>query len=209
MSEHNALAAGGLGFAGLSIAALALMPPPPGGKSSAAHVRHYFATHSANIRAASALSILAALLLLCLFAALRRRLAGADLLFAGGVITSAVAVLGGLLQSGLALGQPHLGNDGVLALFWVERTVFYVAPPLAITAAAVGAMLAFRSQLPGWLTGLSGLLAVVAAVGGITNTVSDNDAGGAIGLIGFLLTIIWAAATSIVVLRDRVTPSAP
>ncbi len=203
MSERNDAALGGLVFATLSIVALAVMPPPPAGDASAATVRAYFAEHSTAIRVASVLSILGALGLLALVSLLRRRLPGtaADVLYAGGLVTTTVAVVGGVLQAGLAQSQPRLADTGLLASFGIERMVFYAAPPLGMTAVAAAAAIAFRGVWPSWLAMGSAVLAAVALVGGILNVVTDTGAGGVVGLAGFVLTIVWAASTAVVALR--------
>jgi hypothetical protein len=204
MYERRYGALGGVVFAVLSVAALATMPKPPDADASAATVRHYFAAHSGAIRAGSVLAALAALGFLALVATLRRRVDGsaADTLFAGGAVVAAVAILGAVLQAGLASAQSRLADPGVLGAFTAERMVFYVAPAVATIIVGLSAAVAFRGALPGWLVAASGLLGLVAMVAGIATMVSESNAAGAIGLVGFILTILWSAATAVVLLRE-------
>lgn len=197
---------GGLVFAAVGIVAAVLLPPPPAADAGAPTLQHYFGAHSAAIRAASTLSALGALALIPFFSALRDRLPGVagGAVYGGGLITVAVSVLGDVLQAGLANAHARLDGAGLLAFFGIERGVFYVAPAVTTVAVASAAAVAFRAAgLPFWLTGLSGLLAVFSTAGAVATLVSESTAAGGIGLAGFILVIVWTAATSMVVMRER------
>jgi hypothetical protein len=204
MRKVDAGAAGGLVFAVLSIIALAVLPPPPKAAASSGTVRHYLVAHSAAIRSASAVSVVAALALLPFFAAVKRRLTSpsGDTLFAAGILTCAVSVAGSALQAGLANAQGRLADDGLLTFYAVERIVFYVGPALTVGAVAAAAAVGYRHRLPNWLCAASAVLAAVAVLGGIASLVSESTAAGGIGLAGFVLTILWVAASSVVLLRE-------
>jgi hypothetical protein len=190
--------------------ALALLPPPPDANSTSAAIRQYLEGHAGAIRVACVLSALGALALLPFFACLRRRLdsTAGDTLFSAGTVTVVAGVMGSILQAGLVNAQHRLGAGSLLSYFAIERMVFYVAPAVAVAAVGAAAAVAYRGRLPGWLMALSGLLAAVATVGGVANLASDGRAAGGIGLPGFLLTIVWVAASAVVLLRAPAPVSA-
>ena len=208
MRRGVSAAAGGLAFSVCGVAALALAPPPPMAASSAVTVRHYLALHATAIRSAAVVSALGALTLLPFLVALRRRLAGTagDTLFAAGILTCAVSILGSVLQAGLVNAQPRLTDSGLLAFFSVQRDVFYVGPPVLVSVMAAAAALAYRGIRPAWLVGLSALLGLTGLVGGASSFYSEGTAAGGVGLAGFLLTIGWCAASSVYLLREEPVP---
>lgn len=197
---------GGIVFAACSIIGGALLPKPPAPDSSAATVHHYFAAHHDALLAGSMLAALAAVALLPFLAALRSRLApsriAADTAFAAGTALVGCAVLGALLQAGMAHVAARLDASAVLAGYGLERMVFYVVPPflvLVLTAAVASA-----GELPGWLRGFSGVLSVITLVAAVSGLLAGSDAGTALGLVGFGLTIVWTVCTSAVLLRSPV-----
>ena len=204
MSSRAPAAAGGLVFSLLSVAALAVLPPPPKADAAAHTVRHYFDAHSGTIRAASAVSIIGALALLLLCASLKRRLesTAGDALFAAGTVTASVSILGSALQAGLANAHTRLSDDGLLTFFSIERVTFYVTPAVTVALVGAAAAVAFRGRMPVWLVGWSAALGAVAVIGGVINVVDESTAGGGLGLVGFIMTIVWSAASAIALMRQ-------
>jgi hypothetical protein len=202
-TRTDRLALGGLVFAICGAVSAAFLPKPPDVDASARSVRSYLG-HTDRILTGSVLSVLAAVSFLVFLAALRSRVEGAygrAVVAAGGAL-GAVTVLGATLQAGLVHAQPRLDGSAVLGGFAVMRAVFYVSPPCLMIVVAGAVAVAGRS-LPAWTRGLSALLAVVAAVGSVLLLTSTSSVATGVGLAGFLLTIVWAAATSITISAGR------
>lgn len=207
-------AAGGLVFAVCTVAALVTTPPPPAADASAATVRSYLTGHHGALLAGCALAAVGSVAMLPFLVALRGRLRAtplaADTLLAGGIVTVVAGLFGPVLQAGLVHAEPRLEGSALLALFAAQRAVFYVAPPFGAAVATGAVAAAYRAgALPRWLFGLSGLLTVLAVAGGVSVLLTASTWAGGIGLAGFLVTIGWAAATAVVLLRDPSPEPAP
>lgn len=200
MRERAVAAAGGATFVLISLGAGPLLPQPPSGHPSAADVATYFTRHHSAIVAGSVLAAVAAVALLPMLVALGAQaggLAGRTVQASGSVLV-AVAVIGAVLQVGIASHATGLDHMSLLAGFTVERAVFYSGPALA---SALLALAAACGRFPSWYRALSAVLGVVAIVAGIGQLGWDNSTSSAGGFGGFLLTIAWAAATVFVVVR--------
>jgi hypothetical protein len=208
MSDARLGGAAGLVFVALGIASGPLLPQPPAAGADAATVLHYFAGHETRIVTASTLATAAAISLAFFFGALAARLTAdrvaARMVSVGGGIVVAVSVLGAIGQAAVARGADGLGASAALrAAFQIERGIFFVAPAVAMVIVALAAARGVRrTGGPTWLSALSALLAVVALAGGLAGVASGASAVTGIGFAGFLLTIGWVLAASVVLLRE-------
>lgn len=207
MSESRYGAAGGLTFVALSVLGGATLPKPPDATASAGTIATYLVHHQHRIELASAAAALAALGLLVLVAYLRERVSAnqlaARLLLAGGSVLVTIGLVGALVQGMIAQVSDRLHGDSLLLAFALERATFYIGPAFGVvlltTAFARGAATA---QLPQWLGGLALLVGAVGLVAGVGQTTSTAPAFAAAGFAGFVLTLIWVAATSVTLVRE-------
>jgi hypothetical protein len=202
MSERRGGFAFGLVWAVLSIGAGALLPSPPGADADAATVLAYFAGNQSHVVVASAISAVAALALVPFFASLASRMDdgwAANLARAAGSVVVTTALLGGVLQVGLAKSASSLGaSTALLSAFMVDRAVFFIAPPLATSVVLAAAFVGLRRPAaPRWVGLLAGVIALVAVAGGAAGMVSATKAVTTVGFGGFLLTIVWVGVASI------------
>ncbi|MGN6608461.1 MAG: hypothetical protein ACTHMS_15805 [Jatrophihabitans sp.] len=202
MSDRRAALLGGAVFVLVGVGAGPLLPPPPSGHPSAAHVADYFADHHSTVVAGSTLAAVAAVALLPLLVALGRSVGGAagSSVRTGGGALVAIGVLGGVVQAGLAAHASDLDPSALLAAFTLERAVFYAGPALVVAGVALAAA---AGASPTWHRALSALLGVVALAGGVVQLTSTSGAATGLGFAGFLLTVVWVAATMFVLWRAR------
>lgn len=207
MSDRRQGAIGGLVFVVLSVLGGATLPKPPAPAASAATLGSYFTGHQHRIELAGAASALAALGLLVLVAHLNARLAtdplAARLVLAGGSVLVTTGVLGGMVQALVAQVADRVHGDTLVLAFGLDRAVFYVAPGFGVILLMAGfARAAAGARLPQWLGGLALLVAAIGLVAGVGQLVSTSTALAAAGFVGFVLTVVWAAATSVTLLRE-------
>lgn len=207
-------ALGGLLFVVSSIVAGIVLPPPPDGDVAPARARAYFLDHRGGLRVAVVLTAIAVLGLAVFFAMARQRIAEtdrgrgvADAFFAFGLLTVAAALAGTLAQA-LPIAQTRaLGDDAVLVLFRLERTVFYTGPALTSTGwLLAGAAAARLGTFPRW----TAALAVVAGVAGLLAGLLDlagTSVSGALGFAGFLLTAAWVVVAALTMVRPAAEPA--
>jgi hypothetical protein len=202
MSDRRAGFAGGLLWALLSIGAGILLPAPPGADADAPTVLAYFAGNQTHVVIASTLSAIAALALVPFFASLAGRMEDAwasDLARMAGSVVVATGLLGGVVQAGLARSASSLGaSPALLSTFIVDRAIFFIAPPLAVSVVLAAAFIGLRRPVaPRWVGILAGVIALVALVGGTAGVISATKAFTTVGFGGFILTIVWVGTASI------------
>ena len=202
MFERRGGYASGVLWALLSIGAGILIPPPPAADANAATILAYFAANHSHIVIASTISAVSALLLIPFLVSLTTRFDDPSAAHVGrvaGAVVITAGLLGGVLQVGLARSAASLGaNSTMLLAYTVDRAVFFVAPPLAISVVLVPAFIGLRrASSPRWISVSAGVMGVVALVGGVAGMLSTAKATTAIGFGGFLLTILWVGSTSI------------
>lgn len=200
MRERVVAAAGGAAFVVISLATGPLLPQPPSGHPGGALVASYFAEHHSALVAGSVLAAVAAVAVLSLLVALGALtggIAGRTVQAAGSVLVG-VALLGAVLQAGLAAHAADLDHATLLAAFTIERAVFYTGPALAT---ALVALAAATGRFPAWYRALCVILGALGSVGAVTQLAWDNRTVTDIGFGGFLLTVVWVALTTVVVLR--------
>jgi hypothetical protein len=202
VSDRRAGFAGGLVWAVLSIGAGILLPAPPGADADAQTVLSYFAGNQTHVVVASTLSAIAALALMPFFVSLGGRMEdawAANLARTAGSVVVATGLLGGVVQAGLARSASSLGaTPALLSAFVIDRAVFFVTPPLAVSVVLTAAFIGLRRPAaPRWVGILAGFIALVALVGGTAGVVSATNAFTAVGFGGFILTIVWVGTASI------------
>lgn len=202
MSERRGGYASGVLWALLSIGAGILIPQPPAADANAATILAYFGDNHNHIIIASAISALSALLFIPFLVSLTTRFddpSAAHIGRVAGAVVIMAGLLGGVLQAGLARSAASVGaNSTMLFAYTVDRAVFFVAPPLAISVVLVAAFIGLRrTSSPRWIGVSAGALGVVALAGGVAGILSTAKATTPIGFGGFLLTILWVGSTSI------------
>ena len=199
MADRIAAAGGGL-FVLCGLSAGPMLSKPPAPDASAVDVRAWFLHHHDGIVAASLLSVLGALGLMLLVAGLRRR--GSTLVTLAGGLVVTMGVLGGLLQAATAQLALRTDDDRVVgAAYALERAVFFDAP--AVTTLVL--LAAAAAVLPRWLGGLGIAIGLLGLVAGMGDLARRGGFPAAFGLSGFLLTVLWVAAASVVLGRDGST----
>lgn len=201
MSDRRGFA-GGLLWAVLSIGAGVLLPQPPAANADAATVLAYFAGNQTHVVVASAISAIGSLALVPFFVSLAGRMGdawAANVARVAGAIVVTTGLLGGVLQAGLARSAPSFGaSPTLLSAFMVDRAIFFVAPPLAVSVVLGAAFAGLRRPAaPRWVGLLAGVVAVVSLAGGTAGVVSTSKAFTTAGFGGFILTVAWVGATSI------------
>jgi hypothetical protein len=202
MSDRRAGFAGGLLWVVLSIGAGVLLPQPPAANADAPTVLAYFASNNSHVMIGSALSAIGALFLVLFVVSLAGRMQdvwASNLARTAGAVVVTVSLLGGVLQAGLAKSASSLGaSASLLSAYLVDRVIFFVAPPLAVSVLLVAAFLGLRRPAaPRWVGLLAGVIALAALVGGIAGIFNANTAFSTVGFAGFILTVVWVAAASI------------
>jgi len=114
-------------------------------------------------------------------------------------------LLGGVLQAGLARSASSLGASAtLLSAYMVDRAIFFLAPPLAVSVVLAAAFLGLRRPAaPRWVGLMAGVVALIAFAGGTAGMVSAAKAFTTFGFGGFLLTIVCVGAASIALGRPR------
>ena len=206
MADRAAAAGGGL-FVVASLAAGPILPQPPGAGASAAAIRSWYVDHHDAVVTASLLSVVGALGLVLLVAGLRQRRQdtwGSVIGIGGGLLVT-MGVLGGLLQAAAAQVAPRLTDDGaVSAVYAVQRAVFFDGPPVVVPLLLGASAL----TLPRWLGALGAGIGVLGLVAGLADLAQRDGAPTALGLSGFLLTVLWVALTSWALAREGGTSRA-
>jgi hypothetical protein len=125
---------------------------------------------------------------------------------AGGILLAVGAVLGTADQAATVYHADSLDPNTVRAL-WdlsVFGFVFFMAG-FAVLAGASGVLGVRARALPGWLGAYSllaaGFVFVVGLVGSFSETGAFSPSDGALGLIAFLLFILWLLGMGVVLFR--------
>ena len=195
---------------------------PPGFDDSAAQVQAFVQDHHGELQAAIALQFAAiaafAWFLGSVFYRLRAaepaaRLSAAAL--AGGVLLAVGGLTGSAAGGAAVYHADTLGADSVLALW--DLSVFcylFFAVGFSVLAGATGVLALRSAALPALLGAYSALAAAYAFIVGVIGSFSETGAfspsDGALGLIAFLLFVIWLLATGMTLTRNpRVAVGTP
>lgn len=200
----SALAAAGLLYPVLTVAAFAVFPEPPGGDVSAAHDPAWLAAHTGSAIAQSYVRAVAAIGFIALSVAVARRLGGgrglSQLAVAGGaacgcfLLASQAAVLAACLASRAHLDAATVRpfdvlNEALLSLSSLPAVLLFAAAAVGLHQAA---------DAPRWLVVLTAVGAPLALLDALSY---DDGPLAALGLIGLAYFLVWSLATAATLLR--------
>jgi hypothetical protein len=197
---------------------------PPGFDETAGQVQSFLQEERGAVQAAVAFQFAALVTFAWFLGSVFYRLRDAE---PGGARLSAAALVGGVLvaagglvgSAGGGAAVYHvdtLGADAVLAL-WdlsVFGFLFFLAG-FTVLAGATGALALRSGALPALLGGYSVLAGAYALIVGVVGAFSETGAfspsDGALGLIAFLLFLVWLLAMGLVLAREPrgTSPPAP
>jgi hypothetical protein len=133
---------------------------------------------------------------------------------AGGLVLIIGAMIGTSAQAAATYHAASLDANTVRGLW--DLSVFgflFFMVGFAVLAGASGALAIHAKALPGWLCVYSVLAAAYAFVVGLVGSFSETGAfspsDGALGLVAFLLFIVWLLAMGITLVRDPRAAPAP
>ena len=187
----------------------------PALNATPSHLREYFLRNGSEVRALSFFHLLAAAALAAFASYLYARLRPgairlAALALAGGIIAAAFLAMSALCYRVLA--EHSVASDPALAHALVVLSYLAGGPaigvPLALTAGAFAAAIRHERTLPGWLSWLS----IVAAVLGVASTTTmlgpTNNSSLAYGvlLLAAVLLFAWLVASSLVLVSRARSP---
>lgn len=195
---------------------------PPGFDDSAREVQEFIQDNHGELQAQVALGFATLFAFAWFLGSVFYRLRAAELTarlsvvaLAGGLVLIIGATIGTAAQAAATYHSASLDANTVRGLW--DLSVFgflFFTVGLAVLAGASGA-LAIRAQaLPSWLCFYSVLVAAYAFVVGLVGSFSETGAfspsDGALGLIAFLLFIVWLLAMGITLVREpRAAPTSP
>jgi hypothetical protein len=186
---------------------------PPGFHDSAREVQEFILDNHGKLQAQVALGFATIFAFTWFLGAVFYRLRPAEpaarlsvAALAGGVLLAVGAVLGTVGQAATVYHADTLDPNTVRALWDLSifGFVFFLAG-FAVLAGATGVLGVRAAALPGWLGAYSLLAAgyafVVGLVGSFSETGAFSPSDGALGLIAFLLFILWLLGMGIVLFR--------
>lgn len=186
---------------------------PPGFDDSAAQVQAFVQDHHDELQAAIALQFAAIAAFLWFLGSVFYRLRAAEpaaRLSAAALAGGALVAVGGLIGSAASAAAVYhadtLSADAVLALWDLSAFCYlFFLVGFSVLAGAAGALALRSGALPTPLGAYSALAAAYAFVVGVVGSFSETGAfspsDGALGLIAFLLFVIWLLATGLTLTR--------
>jgi hypothetical protein len=186
---------------------------PPGFNDSAREVQEFILDNHGKLQAQVALGFATIVAFTWFLGAVFYRLRPAEPVarlsvaaLAGGVLLTVGAVLGTAGQAAATYHAASLDPNTVRALW--DLSVFgflFFTAGFAVLAGATGVLGVRAQALPGWLGTYSLLAAAYAFVVGVVGSFSEtgpfSPSNGALGLIAFLLFILWLLGMGIVLFR--------
>jgi hypothetical protein len=179
---------------------------PPGFNDSAVEVSAYIQDHHGEMQAVVALSFAALTAFLWFLGSVFFRLRAAEgaarlsaTALAGGIALAVGGVMGTAAQGAAVYHAGVLSPDVVLAVWDVSLFGYlFFLVGLAVLTGATGVLALRAGALPGLLGGYSLLTGLYAFVVGLVASFSETGAfspsDGALGLIAFLLFVVWLLA---------------
>lgn len=195
---------------------------PPGFNDSAREVQEFIQDNHGELQAQVALGFATLFAFTWFLGSVFYRLRAAEpaarlsaVALAGGLVLVIGATIGTSAQAAATYHAASLDANTVRAL-WdlsVFGFVFFMVG-FAVLAGASGALAIHAQALPGWLCVYSVLVAAFAFIVGLIGSFSETGAfspsNGALGLVAFLLFIVWLLAMGITLVREpRAVPTSP
>lgn len=195
--------------------------PPPGFDDSAREVQAFIQDNHGKLQAQVAFGFATIFAFTWFLGSIFYRLRAAEpaarlsaVALAGGVILVVGAMTGSGAQAAAVYHADSLDANTVRALW--DLSVFgflFFTVGFAVIAAASGALAVRAQALPNWLCFYSVLAAVYAFVVGLVGSFSETGAfspsDGVLGLIAFLLFIVWLLAMGVTLVREPRAAEAP
>lgn len=187
---------------------------PPGFDDSAKEVQAWIQDNRSALQATTALGFGVLVAIAVFLGSVYRCLRTAEPLprmsiaaLAGGIALLAAGTVGSAAELAALYHVEKLGADSVLALW--DLSVFgylFVLAGFSVLAGATAAIGMRSGVLPAWHAYFSAAAAIYVLVVGWVGTFTETGvfaaADGALGLISFLVLIVWLLATAIVLLRQ-------
>ncbi len=187
---------------------------PPGFDDSAAQVQAFVQDHHGELQAAIALQFAAIAAFAWFLGSVFYRLRAAEpaarlsaAVLAGGVLLAVGGLIGSAAAGAAVYHADTLGADSVLALW--DLSVFcylFFVVGFSVLAGATGVLALRSAALPALLGAYSALAAAYAFIVGLIGSFSETGAfspsDGALGLIAFLLFVIWLLAMGVTLTRN-------
>lgn len=187
---------------------------PPGFSDSAQEVRSYIQDNHGEIQTSMAIGFAVLFAFTWFLGSVYYRLRPAEqaarlsvVAVAGGILLLVGAVIGSAAETAAAYHVNTLDPNTTLGLWDLSVAGFlFVWVGLAVLTAACAALAIRTKVLPGWLCYYNALAAVYIFVVGLVGTFTETGVfspyDGALGLIGFIVFIVWLLATGIVLYRE-------
>lgn len=187
---------------------------PPGFSDSAREVQSYIQDNRGEIQTSMALGFAVLVTVTWFLGAVYYRLRAAEqsarlsvVAVAGGIVLLAAATAGSAAETAAATHVNSLDANTVQGLWDLSTFAFlFVWAGFAVLAGASAALAIRTKVLPDWLCWYDALAAAYVFVVGLIGTFAETGAfspyDGALGLIGFLVLIVWLLATGIVLYRE-------
>jgi hypothetical protein len=213
---HRPLAAlAGLAFVVLLVGGGVVHGSSPGLNATATQIASFYRAHHSAVVVSILMAAVSSVLLIFLAASVAAELGASGRRVAAGTLlasitaASAVAVLSGGVEIGLAQAAVHSPAPGFLHGAYVLAISLYPVGYLFVALAMAAVVLGGRGRLPVWFLWLSAIVAVLNVLGGVSVASSgffaSND-GGAIVFAGVGLSV-WVLAASWILWR-RPQPAA-
>lgn len=195
---------------------------PPGFEDSAGEVQAFIRDNHGELQAQVALGFATLFAFAWFLGSVFYRLRPAEpaarlsvVALAGGLVLIIGATIGTVAQAATTYHAASLDANTVRGLW--DLSVFgflFFMVGFALLAGASGALAIHARALPNWLCFYSVLAAAYAFVVGLVGSFSETGAfspsNGALGLVAFLLFIVWLLAMGITLVREpRAAPAPP
>jgi hypothetical protein len=209
-------AAAGIAAAVLLILSFVFGPSgsPPGFGDSAADVRAFIQDNHSEIQTALAFQFAALVAFAWFLGSVFYRLSGAEpaarlsvTALAGGVLTAVGGMIGTAATAAAAYHVDVLDPGAVLALWDMGLFAYlFFLVGFTVLAGATGALGIRAGAVPDWLCFYSVVAAVYVFVVGLVGSFSETGAfspsDGVLGLLAFLLFIVWLLGMGITLVRE-------
>jgi hypothetical protein len=194
----------------LGVAATFVVPQPPQLNDALQTINAYLASHHTGVQVSQLLATLGSLFTLAfvvyLWSVLRQAEGDAGAVSALALAGGAGSVVISWVQSGVILMLAAMATQntdgGFRGLYDLAQMLgYFVIFAVVVFLGAAAAVVLSTHVLPAWLGWSAALLAVALLVAASASIFDSAVAQGPIGLVLFLLFLLWVAATSLVLTR--------